>query len=225
MNDKVAEKINQVQNACSEALVLICAFHLTEIPIDNKHSHIETRPETSCGFFIEPDKIVTTIDALARAYSVMVIKAELLNKIELDHINQTVPELNDLQMSDVYPIEGITAFDAKNNIAILKTARTGTPLQLGNSDEVMFDDTLFSLVYGKKMEYKCKTAIVQNRYNKYKWFQMKTEFNQGDGGGPVLNSNNEVVAVMAYCAGSYVEDKNSIITTAIHSNILKDLLI
>ncbi len=223
MKDIIAETIEQVQNTCSEALVLICAFHANEIPYGKNHSKIETSSETACGFFIEPDKIVTTIDALAGAYSVMAIKAELLNKIEMNHINQSFEELNDHQLSDVYVIEGITAFDARNNIVILKTTDTGTPLKLGNSDDVVFGDTVFSLGYGNDMKHKCKIATVQSRYNEYKWFQMKTEFKPRDGGGPVLNNNNEVVAVMAYGAASYVEDQNSIIATAIHSNVLKDL--
>lgn len=225
MNDKIGEKIKQVEKNCGEALVLMSAIYADDSEFAFFFDEVETYPEQSIGFFIEPDKIVTTISSIAGASVVVAINAELLRKPEIREKIESFDEQDKLQIPEevAYPIKGVAAFDAKNNILILKTSETGTPLQLGNSDDLKLGDTVFTLGFGEDIEHKCKSGTIQCRYNKDRWFQMQTDYAPGDGGGPVLNTNNEVVGIMTYGTASHVEDSNSTIASFIPSNILKEL--
>ena len=225
MQDKIGEKINQVQENCGEALVLMSAIHAHQVPLAGVSNEVETYPEQSTGFFIEPDKIVTTISSIAGAALVVAINAELLRTTEVKEKIESIDEQDKYQLPEelTYPIMGVAAFDAKNNIVILKTTETGTPLKLGNSDDLKLGDTVFTLGFGEDIENKCKTGTIQCRYNKDRWFQIQTDYTPGDGGSPVLNSNNEVVGLMTYGTASHLEESHSTIATFIPSNILKEL--
>lgn len=225
MKDNIAEKVKQVEENCGEALVLMSAIYAHDLEAAFFFDEVGTYPEQSTGFFIEPDKIVTTISSIAGAHVVVAINAELLRKTEIRKKIESFDEQDKYQLPEevVYPIKGVAAFDAKNNLVILKTARTGTPLQLGNSHDLKLGDTVFTLGFGEVIEHKCKAGTIQCRYNKNRWFQIQTDYTPGDGGGPVLNNNNEVVGILTYGTASHVGDSNSTIATVIPSNIIKEL--
>ena len=184
--------------------------------------------ETGSGFFVEPDKIVTTIEILAGAVGVAAIPADSLAKFANNRGTRLFRKRNDFQISDEkagVSIEGVTAYDAKNNLVLLKVAETGVPLPIGNSDILEIDEKVYTLGYPDNMKYVCVAGTLQNRYKDNKWFQLKTLFLSGNGGGPVLNSGNEVVGVVAYGTGSTIGDNNqATIATAISSNVLQELL-
>ena len=73
---------------------------------------IEGRHGAASGFFVEPDKIATNIHVVAQPGPIF-IKSRDKKKI--------------------WTVEGVTAFDVKNDLAILKIASEGTPLYLATA--------------------------------------------------------------------------------------------
>ena len=78
------------------------------------------------GFFVANDKIATNIHILADA--------------DLASLHVRTDNAN-------YTIQGVTAFDAKNDLVILQISGEGTPLVLGNSDAVSSGETVFCIGY------------------------------------------------------------------------------
>ncbi len=61
----------------------------------------------------------------------------------------------------IWRVIGVTAFDIKNDIAILTVASEGTPLPLGNSDMLQIGESVFIYVFGSKTQ--CFSFGIQNR--------------------------------------------------------------
>lgn len=182
--------------------------------------------ETGTGFFVESDKIVTTIEVLAGAIAVVAIPGERFTKAVAHNAVQLLCEGNEHQVTEgiVVNIEGVTAFDAKNNLVLLKIAETGAPLPLENSDNVQIGEKVYTLGYQDDLRYKGAAGTLESRYKDDKWMQIKTRFSSGNGGGPLLNSESEVVGVAAYGTGSVSGGDTATIATVISSNVLKELL-
>lgn len=164
------------------------------------------------GFFVEPDKIVTNIHVLAGKTKVTAITAKQLEteKAPIYHriakaVRDTVLQLvqgNRLQVRKeraVYTIEGVTAFDAENDLALLKVAETGVPLPLGNSDVLHRSEKVYAVGYSGGSEYKGMVGTILSAPNSDKPlkinFQLPPNYSGGHSGGPVLNSKNEVIGV------------------------------
>ena len=182
--------------------------------------------ETGTGFFVEQDKVVTTIEILAGAIAVAAIPGERFTKAVADNAIQLLCEGNERQVTEEIGvnIEGITAFDAKNNLVLLKITETGAPLSLENSDNVQIGEKVYTLGYQEDLRFKGTAGTLESRYKDDKWMQIKTQFSSGTGGGPVLNSESEVVGVASYGTGSVVGGDTATVATAISSNVLQELL-
>ena len=145
------------------------------------------------GFFVERDKIVTNIHVVA------------------------VPGLHTAKVINrktVWRIEDVAAFDLKNDLVVLKIADEGTPLTLGNSDEVKIGDPVYAV--GFPDNYKVTEGVIHSIQKNNKWFQMTVHVSAGNSGGPILNSEGEVIGVAAAVYDSY--------SYAIPSNVVKALL-
>ncbi len=97
-----------------------------------------------------------------------------------------------------YTIEGISATDRKNDIAILKvTALRGEPLPLGDSDTVKIGETVYVAGNPIGLEGTFSDGIISGIRERYtrKRLQMTAPISQGSSGGPVLNGNGEVIGV------------------------------
>ena len=75
----------------------------------------EVNVSTCSGFFVERDQITTSFHVLEGAISLAV-----------KHVDTGA----------AYTIEGITAFDEKNDLAVLKVSEEEIPFPLGNSETV-----------------------------------------------------------------------------------------
>ncbi len=190
------------------------------------HTEVLVYVETGTGFFIEPDKIVTTIEVLAGAVAVAAIPGERFTKTTAHSTIQLLTEGNDPQVSEEtgVHIEGVTAFDAKNNLVLLKIAETGVPLPLGNSDNVQIGEKVWTLGYQDDLRYTGTVGTLQSRYKDGEWWQIKTQFSSGIGGGPLLNREGTVVGVASYGTGSVSGGDAATVATVISSNVLKELL-
>ena len=151
----------------------------------------------SSGFFVANDKIATNIHVVA--------DADLASlHVKTNNIDCT--------------IQGVTAFDAQNDLVILKISGTGVPLILGNSDTVRNGETVFCVGY---VAYPIdKFNVIENitlpgRLNGV-WHRVTPDIPPGNSGGPVLNTEGEVVGINAAGSGA--------IGYAIGSNVLKGLL-
>ena len=148
---------------------------------------------SSSGFFVDRDKIVTNIHVAALPGPVFVIV------------------LDDKTIGDV---EGITAFNVKNDLVILKITGEGTPLPLGDSESVEIGETVIAVGYPSD-KYKVTKGTLHGR-NWNNWFQTTAHISPGNSGGPLLNSKNEVIGVNTKGGNSY--------SLAVPTKILEELL-
>ena len=154
------------------------------------------------GFFVTPDKIATNIHVLAGAKKVTA---------------------KQVSTGKDYTVEGIIAFDDKNDLAVLKISEEKTSFPFGDSDKVRIDDQVFALGYPKGEEREA-TGTIHGIRNSDKWFRVIIpSAGPGHSGSPVLNKKGEVVAILnqlSYTEGSGTYDFGG----AIPSNILKALI-
>ena len=156
---------------------------------------VEGKYGAASGFFVAPDKIATNIHVVAHPGPVF-IKSPDKKKI--------------------WTVEGVTAFDVKNDLALLKiTGEDGTPSLFGNSDAVGVGDTVIATGYPGGT-YKVSKGIVHRVRSNDKWFQMEIALSGGSSGSPVRNREGQIIGVV-----SAVEDPYSYV---IPSNTLQTLL-
>ena len=154
-----------------------------------------------CGFFVKHDQIVTNfhvVEGVSRGI------ARLVGK------------------STTYTVEGITASDVENDLAILKVSDLSVqPLPIGDSDDVQLGDTVYVSGNPKDLEGTLShgTASGPREVGNQKLLQMTVPISPGGNGGAVINEKGEVIGV------SFVtlEDGESL-NFAIPSNYLKTLL-
>ena len=146
------------------------------------------------GFFVDEDKIATNIHNVALPGPVFA-------------------KLSDTQI--ICAIEGVTAYDVKNDLVVLKIAGEGTPLPLADSDKVQSGERVTALGY-PNIKYKVTQGTIQSIWNTWLRIRMKVGFLSGNSGGPVLNRSGQVIGI--YAAGSERYG------CAIRSNVLKVLL-
>ena len=149
------------------------------------------------GFFVANDKIVTCIHVVATA------------DLASLHIRS-----NDANLT----VRGVTAFDVKNDLVILQVSGEGVPLVLGDSDAVRSGETVFSVGYvGYPVDrYNVvKNTVLPGQLNDV-WLRVTPNSPPGTSGGPVLNTEAEVIGISVMGGGP--------IDYAIGSNVLKELL-
>lgn len=153
------------------------------------------------GFFIESDKIVTNVHVLAGA-----------TKITARHIDKEL----------CYTIEGIVAFDDKNDLVILKIAEEDKPFSLGDSNTIRNKEKVYVVGYPDGKEIRVERTVHSIR-NIGKRIIFDNKLSAGNSGGPVLNGNDEVIGV---AESVRISSDNSRPTQgrAISSNVLRLLL-
>ena len=155
------------------------------------------------GFFVKPNLIATNYHVIAGAASGT---AKLVGKYT------------------TYKIEGFTATDEANDLALLKVSAYGIkPLILGNSNAVKIGDTVYVAGNPKGLEGTFSDGIISSRRDKdtKERFQMTAPISPGSSGGPVLNSKGEVIGV-SVAVHRDLDAQN--LNFAIPSSYLKTLL-
>ena len=97
-----------------------------------------------------------------------------------------------------YTIEGVTATDQTNDLALLKVTMSGiNPLPLGNSSDVKIGETVYVAGNPQGLEGTFSDGIISSRRDPYakERLQMTAPISPGSSGGPVLNSKGEVIGV------------------------------
>ena len=104
------------------------------------------------AFFVAPDKIATNIHVVAHPGPVFIKSPDKKN---------------------IWTVEGVTAFDVKNDLALLKIAgEDGTSSLLGDSDAVGVGDTVIATGYPGGT-YKVTKGVVHRVRSNDKWLQME----------------------------------------------------
>ena len=164
--------------------------------------HVDGQPlGFGSGFFVQHDQIATNFHVIAGASRGT---ARLVGK------------------PVTYDIEGITASDVENDLAILKVSDSIVqPLPLGDSDAVQLGDTVYISGNPKESEGTFSDGIISGRreIGNQTLLQMTAPISPGGSGGPVLNEKGEVIGL------SFVtlEDGQSL-DCVIPSNYLKALI-
>ena len=123
-----------------------------------------------------------------------------------------------------YNIEGTTATDKTNDLALLKVTAYGIkPLSLGDSDTVRIGETVYVAGNPKGLEGTFSNGIISSRRDKYtkERLQMTAPISPGSSGGPVLNRKGEVIGV-SFARHRALDAEN--LNFAIPSKYLKKLL-
>ena len=123
-----------------------------------------------------------------------------------------------------YTIEGITATDKTNDLALLKVTVYGIkPLPLGNSDTVRIGEKIYVAGNPLGLEGTVSDGIISSRRDRYtkERLQMTAPISPGSSGGPVLNRKGKVIGV-SVATFRALEAQN--LNFAIPSNYLKALL-
>ena len=182
--------------------------------------------QVGSGFFVQPDKIVTNIHVIEQAQKVIAINAKQIEikRVPIhyrisDVVKNTIMQLfrgflkhikvgknrnpNQSRIdreTAVYTVEGVTAFDDRNDLVLLKIAEKGVPLPIGNSDDLQNGESVYIVGYdGTK--YKSIEGNIVSGHNSDKQLLIKAkvspENSEGHSGGPVLNSRGEVIGVVS----------------------------
>ncbi|RKU15827.1 hypothetical protein C6501_06610 [Candidatus Poribacteria bacterium] len=123
-----------------------------------------------------------------------------------------------------YNIEGVTATDKTNDLALLKVTAFGIkPLSLGDSDKVRVGETVYVAGNPKGLEGTFSDGIISSRRDKLtkERLQMTAPISPGSSGGPVLNRKGEVIGV-SFAVYKSLDAQN--LNFAIPSKYLKKLL-
>ena len=146
------------------------------------------------GFFVARDKIATNIHVVAHPGSVFIKSPD---------------------EKTIWTVEGVTAFDVRNDLAVLKIDGEGTPSPLGDSDAVRVRDTVIATGFpaGK---YRVTDGVVRRVRSGNKWFQMEIKLSGGSSGSPTRDSKGQVIGIVSAIEIPY--------SYAIPSNALRRLV-
>ena len=146
------------------------------------------------GFFVDEDKIATNIHNVAWSVPVFV-------------------KLSDKKT--ICAIEGVRAYDVKNDLVVLKIAGEGTPLPLADGNRVQSGEQVTAVGY-PNIKYRVIQGTIQSIWNTWLRIRRKGGFLSGMSGGPVLNRDGQVIGINTLGGEGY--------GYAIRSNVLKVLL-
>ena len=156
---------------------------------------IDSKGPQGSGFFVAPNKIATAI--------------HVVTGTDLDTLRVRSGDRD-------YAIQGVIAYDAQNDLVVLKVSGEGVPLVLGNSEAVRSGDTVFSVGYSLD-RYNVVKNNVDSLQRSSTCIEVTPHIVPGSSGGPMLNTEGEVIGMNVGGSGfsGY----------AIVSNALKILLV
>ena len=153
------------------------------------------RDSDATGFFVTRNKVATNVHVIAHLEFVY---------------------MQSVDRERIWTVEGVTAFDVKNDLAILKVVEEGAPLPLGNSDTLQHGEAVSAVGYPKG-KYTVSEGTLHSIRDSDKWLQMNVKIAPGNSGSPVINSKGQVIGIVSGAVDPY--------SYAIPSNALKALIV
>ena len=126
------------------------------------------------GFFVASNLIATNIHCVTGAPSVF---AEIVS---------TKTE---------FRVEGVVAFDAENDLVILKVAGEGIPLSIDDSNTLQVGETVCAVGHPRAEEGEATQVTISGIQNSGKRLEIKEEFDPGNSGSAILNDSGKVIGV------------------------------
>ncbi|MCG9134067.1 tetratricopeptide repeat protein [Candidatus Poribacteria bacterium] len=126
------------------------------------------------GFFVAPNLIATNIHCVTGAPSVF---AEIVST------------------KAKFPVEGIVAFDAENDLVIFKVTGEGIPLSLEDSNRVQVGETVCAVGHPRAKAGEATQVTISGIQKSGKRLEIKEEFDPGNSGSAILNDLGKVVGV------------------------------
>lgn len=212
-----------------------------EIETDDIYN-LEFEPEdiptfTANGFYVEPDKIVTTIGVLTNAKTVVAFSENRYNAIKsyaIDRLGKKLNRMEFLRLSEYIDqknngneditIEGVTAYDVKSDLVLLKVDNKGVPFSIENSTPIQIDDPVYMTGYHQKLGYQGRIGFIQGKFSDNIRHQIKTEFITGGYGSPVRNKNGELIGIVTTGVDSDVEDVSTMYSIMVTSDRISSLI-
>ncbi len=246
MKQERDDQLQHITENCKESTVYL------------KTTFLGPKVGSGSAFFVEPDKIVTNIHVINGypGFNVKVITTKQLENKRIpirhrisDTVKNSIFRLSQRFFTDLrseknekpnqsqnpeerakYTIEGVTAFDEKNDLVLLKLTKTGVPLPIGNNNDLQNGEKVYIVGYDNT-QYKGIEGNIVNANNSDKQLMIKVKKPdkdiEGHSGGPVLNSKGEVIGVVdsAVVSGSNKSDANGhCFVHALPVNVLKDMM-
>ena len=176
---------------------------VVRLDVERETSLVELRPQFNIseikmsigsGFFVGQQLIVTNFHVIAGAASVTA---------KLSGTGAT------------FQIEGVTAFDVENDLALLKVAYEGHPLTFADSDSVRKRDLVCAIGYPKGVG-KIVNGTIHRIKRSDNRIQMEIGISTGSSGCPILNKRGQVIGIHT--------SSDNFHGYAIPVNTLKDLI-
>lgn len=125
-----------------------------------------------------------------------------------------------------FNIEGVTAMDPDQNLAILAVRLRGNPLPLGKSDDIRSGKDIYVSSYSSDKKSVTKGKVGKGKVGKLcgkREFSLEVKVEPGSDGAPVLNVDGKVVGI--FLRGMVkIEGTLPLLDFAIPSNSLQSLL-
>ena len=220
MEQERDDQLQHITESCKESTVCL------------KTTFIGATVQVGSAFFVEPDKLVTNIHVIegVPGFNVKVITAKQCENTRIPihhHISDAVKnrirrlfqgfftdfkvektqkpdQYRNREKRTVYTIAGVTAFDDKNDLVLLKITETGVPLPIGNCNDLQNGEKVYIVGYNGK-KYKSIVGTITGEPNNDTLLQIKVELPSehidGHSGGPALNSIGEVIGVVDSAVG------------------------
>ena len=160
-------------------------------------------PGGGTGFFVAPDKIATNFH-VAAGTTIGPITAKLSHK------------------ETIWLVEGVAAFDAKSDIAILKIKGEGISLPLADIDKLQIGEKVFLAGYPNLNDYKVVGGVVKDIRSSDKWLMTTVEAYPGNSGSPMLNGKGEAIGI--HVGHGYDARPSSAIKALLESSTSTELL-
>lgn len=195
------ETNNQLQQIAEEAIKnsVVCLEVEKETPLNpSRTSLIKIETTNGSGFFVDEHLIVTNFHVIVGVTSI---------------------KIGFSAADDMFKIESIEAYDAENDLILLRVDYEGVPLSLGDSNALQDKDGICQVGYPDWEPTIENGAFESSNGN---LLQFTATSSGGSSGSPILNTNGEVVGVKS--ASGVDVSGNVVCSYAIPSNTLKRFL-
>ena len=149
------------------------------------------------GFFVAPDLIATNIHVIAHQ-GTLLVKTIHQEKA----VNWTINENGVLSGSyenvgTNWTVEGVLAYDVKNDLAIIKVDGKSVPFKLGNSRWIKKNEPITIIGFPNK-KFRIKKGHAYSIRKSDKWLRNDVNIGGGSSGSPVINRKGQVIGVHSF---------------------------